>query len=152
MADFKTLAIVNKKNETVNVLFDSEDLNIIENNKWHFSVTANGKIYVKNGKREFLHRLLLKAQKGQIVDHINGNTLDNRKKNLRITTSSGNNKNRKGYSKTGRKFFTFFDRNKHSRSYCVYIPTFKKKCFTIKKEAESYYLECLMLMEGGLTW
>jgi len=40
-----------------------------------------------------MHRLILKAQKGQQVDHINGNGLDNRKDNLRFCTSSQNYQN-----------------------------------------------------------
>jgi hypothetical protein len=38
------------------------------------------------GKKIRMHRLILDASSGQIVDHINGNTLDNRKCNLRIVT------------------------------------------------------------------
>lgn len=152
MADFKAYPITNKKGQSVSFLYDIEDEDVIKKNKWHFSITAQGKIYIKNGKRKLLHRLLLKAQKGEIVDHINGDTLDNRKENLRITDSSGNNKNRKGYSKTGLKFFTLFNRPKHSKAYCIYVPNFPKKQFTDKKNAEAYYLKCLMSLEGGLKW
>lgn len=38
----------------------------------------------------FIHRILLNAQPGQVCDHINGNTLDNRRENLRIVTTSQN--------------------------------------------------------------
>lgn len=41
------------------------------------------------------HRLVLGAKPGEIVDHINGNPLDNRRENLRITTSLVNNQNAK---------------------------------------------------------
>lgn len=37
-----------------------------------------------------LHRLILDAPKDRIVDHINGNTLDNRRKNLRLASYSQN--------------------------------------------------------------
>ena len=42
-----------------------------------------------------MHRYLLNAQDNQIVDHINGIKHDNRKKNIRITSYSVNNHNRR---------------------------------------------------------
>ena len=42
-----------------------------------------------------LHREIIGAKKGEIVDHINGNTLDNRKENLRICTHKNNMQNQK---------------------------------------------------------
>ncbi len=43
-----------------------------------------------------MHRLIMDAPKGKYVDHRNHDTLDNRRANLRITTSSGNMMNRRG--------------------------------------------------------
>lgn len=40
-----------------------------------------------------MHRMILGAPKGVPVDHENHDTLDNRRDNLRLTTSQGNNKN-----------------------------------------------------------
>jgi hypothetical protein len=42
-----------------------------------------------------LHRILLHAPEGSEVDHINGNTLDNRRNNLRLTVRKYNAMNRK---------------------------------------------------------
>jgi hypothetical protein len=42
-----------------------------------------------------LHRFILGAQKGQIVDHINHDGLDNRKSNLRFGTKSQNTANQR---------------------------------------------------------
>jgi hypothetical protein len=47
-----------------------------------------------DGKEIMLHRFLLNAKPGEIVDHINNTTKDNRLENLRICNSAGNAHNR----------------------------------------------------------
>ncbi len=42
-----------------------------------------------------MHREIMKAPKDKFVDHINGNTLDNRKDNLRLVTHTENLRNSK---------------------------------------------------------
>jgi len=48
-----------------------------------------------SGKTERLHRVLIGAPPGYVIDHVNGNPLDNRRVNLRVATVSQNAKNRR---------------------------------------------------------
>ena len=52
-------------------------------------------------RRVYLHRWLLDAQPGQLVDHIDGNKLNNRRSNLRLVTRSQNQANRR-HNRTSR--------------------------------------------------
>ena len=81
----------NKGKEINRGKIDIEDIEKVKEYKWHLN--DNG--YIRNNKRNELHRFLLNPLKHEIVDHINGNTLDNRKCNLRIVTPTQNNMNTK---------------------------------------------------------
>lgn len=72
-------------------IVDDEDGHLVFGKSWSSSINKNA-TYVRSGKT-YLHRLIIDAKSGQIVDHINGNGLDNRKINLRITTHQGNKAN-----------------------------------------------------------
>lgn len=81
-------------NNGVEFLIDKEDFPLVANHKWHIQSGGN---YVRSnyahGKSVYLHRLLLQPESGMHIDHINGNKLDNRRKNLRVCTQSQNNLN-----------------------------------------------------------
>jgi hypothetical protein len=65
--------------------------------RWRYDTSgyAVRKVY-QAGKltRIFMHRVILNAQPGQLVDHIDGNRLNNTRANLRIVTPSQNQWNR----------------------------------------------------------
>jgi hypothetical protein len=73
---------------------DDEDFDKVSKFSW--CATANGYAVsrIKN-KIVYLHRFLLTAPKNTIIDHINGDKLDNRKKNLRFCNTSENVRNQK---------------------------------------------------------
>ncbi len=76
---------------------DDEDYELVSQYVWH-AHRSKVHVYVvtKPGKQAiFLHRLILDAKIGEQVDHINGDTLDNRRSNLRICTQSQNIANQK---------------------------------------------------------
>lgn len=85
----------NKQKITGITLIDLEDVERVKNLKW----TNDGKDYARtNTKGPYqgwrLHRFLLSGDNSGNIDHINRNPLDNRKKNLRITTIDEQRKNK----------------------------------------------------------
>ena len=68
------------------VLIDKEDIPLIENHKIY--IVKNYARYSIKGEKYFVHQTILKTK--ETVDHINHNTLDNRKSNLRIVNHQQN--------------------------------------------------------------
>ena len=78
------------------------DLDRVKQYKWSRCGHKDRGPYFSHGYREgnktkhiILHRFILDCPKGMIVDHISGNTLDNRRENLRICTPAENSRNYK---------------------------------------------------------
>ncbi len=79
-------------------IVDAEDYEWLSRYKWHASVAGDGKVYAKRQVGccgVFMHRLIMQPPKGMVVDHINGNSLDNRRCNLRIVPPEVNSQNRR---------------------------------------------------------
>lgn len=76
-------------------IVDDEDFPILSQHKWYAAEGQSGTKAVRNRPVLYMHRFLMQAPKGMEVDHINGNTLDNRRANLRICTRSQNAMNTK---------------------------------------------------------
>ncbi|MDM8534724.1 HNH endonuclease [Clostridiaceae bacterium HSG29] len=73
--------------------FDLEDYGKIKDFAWYYNKKTGNGFYMENKYKcnsISLHRLIINAKKGEYVDHINRNTLDNRKENLRVCTNQQN--------------------------------------------------------------
>lgn len=108
------------------LLFDSDGERLFikynwwvnDNGKGHYSLVRK----TTEGKVIKFHREFLNAKKGEEVDHINRNSLDNRKENLRIVTRSQNllNKSMMSNNTSGHRGVTFIKkRNKWRASLSI---------------------------------
>lgn len=77
------------------IIFDKDDVNIVNKSKISISKDNHAKTFYASNKESKIHRLIMGLSKGDnlIIDHINRNGLDNRKSNLRIVSTSINNRN-----------------------------------------------------------
>lgn len=80
-------------------LADAEDAEMLAQYSWSCSggrhVHAAARDIHAKGKHVKMHRVVMGAKPGDIVDHINGDPLDNRKANLRLVTAAQNSMNKR---------------------------------------------------------
>ncbi|MGB8226170.1 MAG: HNH endonuclease signature motif containing protein [Sedimentisphaerales bacterium] len=92
-----------------------------------------GQVFVRNRKTRkttALARIVIKAKKKQVVDHINRNPLDNRRSNLRIVTNRQNMLNRILKNSTGFIGVSIRRKTKDKPKYCaIYFTGNKRLCF-----------------------
>ncbi len=109
-------------------IVDAEDYSFLSRWKWQHSNngyalrTTNVGGRVKNGGKRvtiLMHRLILQPPDGMVVDHINGNKLDNRRENIRISSQSENCQSRRmaKNNTSGFKGVSWGERSKKWLSY-----------------------------------
>jgi len=97
--DYAIIKIKNKTLGELDCIIDIEDIDKVKNYFWSLRVDkrhTNCTFYVEShpkGKRIHLHRIIMSCPENMIVDHIDGNGLNNRKNNLKICTQNENVKN-----------------------------------------------------------
>lgn len=74
------------------MIIDAIDEELLTKHSW--AVHGRYRRAKVEGRNVYLHRLIVGAGDGDIVDHINGDTNDNRRANLRIVTRAESNQNR----------------------------------------------------------
>ena len=85
-------------NVTCTFKFSPCDIEIAKSRKWQLSMKDKGvKPYLNNKDTDYFHRVILKdkLKPGLEVDHINGDSSDNRRENLRIIKKHENQQNLK---------------------------------------------------------
>ena len=95
--DYAECFIYNLKNEPAgSFVIDIDDIDKCKKHRWSIIETKNYKRVVTyiNNKRISLHKYIMDYYGKNPIDHINRNTLDNRKQNLRIVTDCENNANK----------------------------------------------------------
>lgn len=138
-------------------IVDAADLPIVMQHSWSAAkarneIRASTLITLSDGRRRktSMERLLTNAPKGLCADHINGNTLDNRRSNLRIATFAGNSQNRGSLgSSSGYKGVSFFKQN---QKFAAKIGAHGKRYFlgyyTDPKDAARAYNEAALRLHG----
>lgn len=81
-------------------LVDESDFDLLNQFRWYTQAPSPDSLYAwrtdrKQASRVSMHRFLLRPDPDLVVDHINGNGLDNRRSNLRICTPRENQRNRR---------------------------------------------------------
>lgn len=163
------IMLVNKKNTpTIEVLLDIEDVDRVrEVGSWHaiYDKTLqipNYYICHRDRNKEVrrclkLHRFVMNCPENKVVDHINHNTIDNRKSNLRICSHFENAQNQlsKKTQQAGvsyRKPYIRKSDNSHVRGY--WNATISKnnkrydKCFQTYEEAVAWRKEQERILYG----
>lgn len=112
-------------------LVSDEDYEYLSQWKWS-AILIKGKIWYatrrEGEKRFWMHREIMNTPKNLVVDHKNGNGLDNRRENLRNCTSFENQSNR-GKNSNNTTGFKGVHFHKLSRKYIAVIKVHNKNYY-----------------------
>lgn len=132
-------------------LVDDEDYFTLSQYKWHCTKTGYAARGLRiNGKQTlvYMHRFLLNADDSKVVDHLDGNKLNNTRSNIVLCTQRENMANSVKYNKTGykgvcsslAKFYAYID-YRGKREYLGTYNTAEEAASAYDKRAIEVYKE-----------
>lgn len=107
----KRIPLHGKRGQGKFALIDDQDYALVASHSWYvnekgYCRAAYSKGRRSDGKRNqthlSMHRLVMHAERGQVIDHKNRNPLDNRHRNLRFCSLRQNNRNITSYNSQSR--------------------------------------------------
>ncbi len=143
-------------------LVDDEDFETLKQYSWWAHPNGHTRYalrHVYEGDRRTtigMHRQIMNAPKGAVVDHMNHNGLDNRRENLRICTPAENGRNSRPHSQSKSSRFKGVYWNTKVRKWraeiqvdCarIYLGTFNNEF-----EAANAYDHAAMRCHGEFAW
>jgi len=124
------------------VRFDAADIDLIKDRVWTLSKDGYA-VNMRFGAGSIsMHVLIFGRQQGKMIDHVDGNKLDNRRQNLRFATASENQFNRgmSSNNTSGYKGVTFVKKeNKWRARITAYGKTIHLGDFSDRHEAGYAY-------------
>jgi len=150
--------LVNAHGKTYTVIYDDLDHHIVRQYKWSIQVNGSGVCYargseIKNMKnRLYMHRLIMAPlTRSDLIDHANGDGLDNRRCNLRKCTrrqNAYNSKPPKGREYKGVEFY----RGRWSPQIIWEGIRIRMGRYDTKEEAISVYDKVAERLHGEFAW
>lgn len=120
MQDYSTLPLFSLQPETKEIpltqgkvaIVDAADYEWLSKHAWRLNRGDGGNFYAvrtarnRNNKNQLvrMHREIINAKPHELVDHVNGNGLDNRRVNLRIATRTQNAMNKSSLANTSSQY------------------------------------------------
>jgi len=124
-------------------IVDKDDFERLKPYRWFSLWNRCGYYAVRNVRRcerrrlqIMMHREIVGAPKGVLVDHINGNTLDNRKANLRLATASQNMYNTRRNKKGCASGFRGVSWHKHAKKWEARLASEGKRIYAGSYDSE----------------
>ena len=144
MSETREFIIESPKHGKHTVLIDEGDWELVSQYNWYlWSGNTHNTLYAKTNKLGYLHRLVLDAPPGTMIDHANGNGLDNRKANLRFCDKAQNQANQRRNNSNSSGYKGVARVSKTSSKWRAYIRNDYKQIhlgnFTLKEEAARAY-------------
>jgi hypothetical protein len=77
------------------MLYSKRDIDLVKNNSWFVTMDISGSARIVDRKHKQFTSYLFEDKKGYVVDHIDGDSLNNKRSNLRQITRQQNGLNKK---------------------------------------------------------